>query len=133
LQNELYCLLWTLLLPTALANSFSYGLQRTLSIVPTLCLYILFTCLFVNGILLTTLSQFPPFYSTSLLTSPQTVILNLISYSLVTHATSTHYLLKNLANLSANVLSVIVTKYNILDNLLYTTRITFFFTTNSNC
>ena len=40
--------------------------------------------------------------------------------------------LNNCTNLSADVSSVIATKYAILDNLLQTTRITFFSATNSN-
>ena len=40
--------------------------------------------------------------------------------------------LNNCTNLSANILFVIVTKYTILDNLLQTTKIVFFSTTNSN-
>ena len=48
--------------------------------------------LFVNGMLLTVLSQFPTFYSTPLLTLLQTVDFYPILHSLVTHTTSTHYL-----------------------------------------
>ena len=40
--------------------------------------------------------------------------------------------LNSLAKLSANVLSIFITKCIILDNLLYTTKITFFPTTNGN-
>jgi len=40
--------------------------------------------------------------------------------------------LNNLANLSANVPSVVATKWTILNNLLHTTKIASFLTTNSN-
>jgi len=40
--------------------------------------------------------------------------------------------LNSLVNSSADVLSTVATKYDILDNLLHTTKVTFFSTTNSN-
>ena len=40
--------------------------------------------------------------------------------------------LNNLANSSAIVFSIVVTKYVIFDNLLYTTQIAFFSVANSN-
>jgi len=85
-------LLQTLLLLTILANPFACDLQRTINITLVSGSYVQFDYSFVNGMMLTILFQYPVFYSTSLLTLLQTMVLYLILYSLKIHATFTYCL-----------------------------------------
>ena len=98
---------------TILASSFAYDLQRIRDTILAPDLFFLFVYLFVDRKTLTALFQSLTYYSTSLLSLLQTVVLYLTQYSLTTHMTSTHYLkitlptllLMFLLLLSQNILS----------------------------
>jgi len=115
-----------------LASFFICNPQRTKDIVPILDSYIQFVCLFVGEMMSTVLFQYITFYSTSLSTLLQ-IEIPLSEITLFGTLYNFHILsLNNLANLSTNVPSIVTTKCAILNNLLQTTRITFFSATNSN-
>ena len=87
--------------------------------------------LFVDETLLIILSQFLIFCLTFLLTLLQTVVSYSISHFLATYTTSI-LSLNSLANLFIDIPFVFATKYAILNNLLHTTKIASFPTTNGN-
>jgi len=112
-------------MPAILASLFVYNLQRTKDIVLTPDLSVLFVYQFADGKILIALFQFPKYHSTLLLSLSNIILSgNLYNFHILSQ--------NNLTNPSADVSSVVTTKYIILDSLLQTTKIVFFPATNGN-
>ena len=105
LLNKLYYSLQTSQMLATQANSFTYNPQRTIGTVLASWFIINFTinCSSLSGIIFSS---------------------NLCNFYILS--------LNNLADYFANVPSVVAIKYTIFDNLLHTTSIVFFLTTNGN-
>ena len=97
-----------------------------------LLVYVLYVLIYLRVEYCWQLFWFPAFYLNSLINSATNW--GFLSDITLSDNPCNFYILSlnNLANLSAYIFSVVATKYTILDNLLHTTKITSFSTTNGN-
>jgi len=131
LLNVSCCLLQTLLSLTTLDNSFVYDQKKTINIVLVFGSFVLSDYLFVDGMISITSFQYPIFYNFFVNSTANYIFLSdtTLSSNLCNFYMSS---MNSLTNLSTIISSVVATKCVILDNLLHTTKIAYFPTTNGN-